>query len=261
MGENVVPASRYQSRAEPRTPVPRVGMQDGQMVQLPDPRTLPAANVAAPISSVTAEAKKGATGKPPPKEILLQVNSRDTLIPALKELLPTLDRLNREGKYNELAFALNSPTGAEWYFKDDIEAIKAIRILAKFRSGEFETAGKALTKKEDDILRPLYQAANRPYVAVKNAVEEGLKELTQQNKNYKNAYPDFYSRQSVPETPLAQRMDQAGATPGTSVADIRSKAQEKILEINNRTDLDQAQKQELVRQIGSLYKQKTGTDL
>jgi hypothetical protein len=242
-------------------PAPRVGIQDGQMVQLPDPRTLPAANVAAPISSVTAGEKKGATGKPPPKEILLQVNSRDTLIPALKELLPTLDRLNREGKYNELAFALNSPTGAEWYFRDDIEAIKAIRILAKFRSGEFETAGKALTKKEDDILRPLYQAANRPYVAVKNAVEEGLKELTQQNKNYKNAYPDFYSRQSVPETPLAQRMDQVGATPGTSVADIRSKAQEKILEINNRTDLDQAQKQELVRQISSLYKQKTGTDL
>jgi hypothetical protein len=242
-------------------PAPRVGIQDGQMVQLPDPRTLPTANVTAPISSVTAGAKKVGEAKPPPKEILLQVNSRDTLIPALKELLPTLDRLNKEGKYNEFAIALNSPTVAEWYFRDDIEAIKAIRILAKFRSGEFETAGKALTKKEDDILRPLYQAANRPYVAVKNAVEEGLKELTQQNKNYKNAYPDFYSRQSVPETPLAQRMDQAGATPGTSVADIRSKAQEKILEINNRTDLDQAQKQELVRQISSLYKQKTGTDL
>jgi len=261
MGAGVVPASRYQSRAEPRTPAPRVGMQDGQMVQLPDPRTLPTANVTAPISSVTAGAKKEATVKPPPKEILLQINSRDILIPALKELLPTLDRLNKEGKYNELAFALNSPTGAEWYFRNDIEAIKAIRILAKFRSGEFETAGKALTKKEDEILRPLYQAANRPYVAVKNAVEEGLKELTQQNKNYKNAYPDFYGRQSAPETPLAERMDQAGATPGTSVADIRSKAQEKILEINNRTDLDQAQKQELVRQISSLYKQKTGTDL
>jgi len=261
MGAGVVPASRYQPRAEPRTPAPRVGMQDGQMVQLPDPRTLPAANVAAPISSVTAGAKKVGEAKPPPKEILLQVNSRDTLIPALKELLPTLDRLNKEGKYNEFAIALNSPTGAEWYFRDDIEAIKAIRILAKFRSGEFETAGKALTKKEDDILRPLYQAANRPYVAVKNAVEEGLKELTQQNKNYKNAYPDFYSRQSVSETPLAQRMDQVGATPGTSVADIRSKAQEKILEINARTDINQSQKQELVGRIGSLYKQKTGMDL
>jgi hypothetical protein len=242
-------------------PAPRVGIQDGQMVQLPDPRTLPAANVAAPISSVTAGAKKEATVKPPPKEILLQVNSRDTLIPALKELLPTLDRLNKEGKYNELAIALNSPTGAEWYFRDDIEAIKAIRIFAKFRSGEFETAGKALTKKEDDILRPLYQAANRPYVAVKNAVEEGLKELTQQNKNYKNAYPDFYGRQSAPENPLAERMDQAGATPGVSVADIREKAQKSIDDISKRTDIDNSQKLELIRKVNDLYKQKTGMGL
>jgi len=260
MGAGVVPASRYQSRAEPRTPAPRVGIQDGQMVQLPDPRTLPAANVAAPISSVTAGAKKEGTVKPPPKEILLQVNSRDTLIPALKELLPTLDRLNREGKYNELAFALNSPTGAEWYFRDDIEAIKAIRILAKFRSGEFETAGKALTKKEDEILRPLYQAANRPYVAVKNAVEEGLKELTQQNKNYKNAYPDFYGRQSVPETPLAERMDQAGATTGGSDADERSQAQSAILKIQN-SQLSPEEKVKRVKSIESSYKQRTGRDL
>jgi len=260
-GKGFVPKAGIQPRPEPRTPAPRVGIQDGQMVQLPDPRTLPAANVAAPISSVTAGAKKEATVKPPPKEILLQINSRDTLIPALKELLPTLDRLNKEGKYNELAFALNSPTGAEWYFRDDIEAIKAIRILAKFRSGEFETAGKALTKKEDEILRPLYQAANRPYVAVKNAVEEGLKELTQQNKNYKNAYPDFYVRQSVPETPLAERMDQAGATPGVSVADIREKAQKSIDDISKRTDINNSQKLELIRKVNDLYKQKTGMGL
>jgi len=241
-------------------PAPRVGIQDGQMVQLPDPRTLPTANVTAPISSVTAGAKKEGTVKPPPKEILIQVNSRDALIPALKELLPTLDRLNKEGKYNELALALNSPTGAEWYFRDDIEAIKAIRILAKFRSGEFETAGKALTKKEDDILRPLYQAANRPYVAVKNAVEEGLKELTQQNKNYKNAYPDFYGRQSAPETPLAERMDQAGATPGGSDADERSQAQAAILKIQN-SQLSPEEKGKRVKSIESSYKQRTGRDL
>jgi ElaB/YqjD/DUF883 family membrane-anchored ribosome-binding protein len=107
----------------------------------------------------------------------------------------------------------------------------------------------------------LYQAANRPYVAVRNAVEEGLKELTQQNEGYKNAYPEFYKRQSAPTDRLSQTMDQSGATPGGSVADIRSKAQEKILEINKRTDLDQSQKQELVGKIGSLYKQKTGMDL
>jgi hypothetical protein len=242
-------------------PAPRVGIQDGQMVQLPDPRTLPTANVTAPISSVTAGAKKVGEVKPPPKEILTRVEARDSLIPSLKELLPTLDRLNNEGKYNELSLALNSPTGAEWYFKDDLDAIKAIRILAKFRGGEFETAGKSLTKREDEILRPLYQAANRPYVAVRNAVQEGLKELTQQNEGYKNAYPEFYKRQAVSGDGLSQRMDQAGAAPGTSVADVRAKAQEKILEINARIDINQLQKQELVGKIGSLYKQKTGMDL
>ena len=262
MGAGVVPASKYQPRAEPRAPTPKVGVQDGQLVQLPDARTLPTANVAAPISSLGAAAKKGdGVVKPPPKEILTRVEARDSLIPSLKELLPTLDRLNKQGKYNELSLALNSPTGAEWYFKDDLDAIKAIRILAKFRGGEFETAGKSLTKREDEILRPLYQAANRPYVAVRNAVEEGLKELTQQNEGYKNAYPEFYKRQSAPTDRLAQTMDQSGATPGGSVADVRAKAQEKILEINKRTDIDQSQKQELVGRIGSLYKQKTGMDL
>jgi hypothetical protein len=67
--------------------------------------------------------------------------------------------------------------------------------------------------------------------------------------------------ESSTEGPLAQRMDQAGAVPGTSVADVRAKAQEKILEINARTDINQSQKQELVGKIGSLYKQKTGMDL
>ena len=250
---------RDRFRLENRPPS-RVGIQDGQMVRLPDPRTLPLANVAAPISSVTAGTKKEATVKPPPKEILTRVEARDSLIPSLKELLPTLDRLNKQGKYNELSLALNSPTGAEWYFKDDLDAIKAIRILAKFRGGEFETAGKSLTKREDEILRPLYQAANRPYVAVRNAVEEGLKELTQQNEGYKNAYPEFYKRQSAPTDRLAQTMDQAGATPGGSGADERGQAQAAILKIQN-SQLTQEQKKERVKSIESSYKQRTGLDL
>jgi len=241
-------------------PAPRVGIQDGQMVQLPDPRTLPTANAAAPISSVTAGAKKEGTVKPPPKEILTRVEARDSLIPSLKELLPTLDRLNNEGKYNELSLALNSPTGAEWYFKDDLDAIKAIRILAKFRGGEFETAGKSLTKREDEILRPLYQAANRPYVAVRNAVQEGLKELTQQNEGYKNAYPEFYGRRAAAGDSLSQRIDQAGATPGGSDADERSQAQAAILKIQN-SQLSQEEKGKRVKSIESSYKQRTGRDL
>jgi hypothetical protein len=234
-------------------------MQDGGLVQY-SPGALPAANVAAPIASPSAGAKKEGTVKPPPQEILKRVEARDSLIPALKELLPTLDRLNKEGKYNELSFALNSPSGAEWYFRDDLEAIKAIRILAKFRAGEFETAGKTLTKAENEILRPLYQAANRPYVAVKNAVEEGLKELTQQNEGYKNAYPEFYGRRAATGDALAQRMDQAGATPGGSDADERSQAQSAISKIQNST-LDPKEKEKRVKSIESSYKQRTGREL
>jgi hypothetical protein len=262
-GKGFVPKAGIQPRPEPRPPAPRVFIQDGQPVSV-TPGSLQPANTtpgAPPITSIGAGSKKEGTVKPPPQEILKRVEARDSLIPALKELLPTLDRLNQSGQYNKFAIALNSPTTAEWVFKDDLEAIKAIRILSKFRAGEFETAGKALTKKEDEILRPLYQAANRPYVSVKNAVEEGLKELTQQNEGYKNAYPEFYGRRAATGDGLAQRMDQAGATPGGSTADIRSKAQEKILEINARTDINQSQKQELVGKIGSLYKQKTGMDL
>jgi hypothetical protein len=106
----------------------------------------------------------------------------------------------------------------------------------------------------------LYQAANRPYVAVKNAVEEGLKELTQQNKNYKNAYPDFYGKQSSPETPLAERMDQAGATSGNSDADERSQAQAAILKIQN-SQLSPEEKEKRVKSIESSYKQRTGRNL
>jgi hypothetical protein len=258
MEEGFNPKGGLQPRPEPKPTTPRVGSQGGSMVQY-SPGSLPQADTNLPIAPASA-AGKGEGGKPPPKEILMQVNSRDALIPSLKELLPILERLDREGQYNKFAIALNSPTTAEWVFKGDLDAIKAIRILAKFRGGEFETAGKALTKIEDKILSPLYQAANRPYVAVKNAVEEGIKELTQQNQKYKSAYPGFYSTPTSNRS-IEQKMDERGAVEGPSEADIRSKAQEKILEINKRTDINQAQKQELVGKIGSLYKQKTGMDL
>jgi hypothetical protein len=50
------------------------------------------------------------------------------------------------------------------------------------------------------------------------------------------------------------------AAPAQSVADVRSKAQESILKIKNRTDLTDEQKSELSGKVRSLYKQKTGMD-
>jgi hypothetical protein len=255
MQQGFAPKGGLQPRPEPKPTTPRVGSQSGSMVQY-SPGSLPQANPNLPIAPVSA-AGKVEGGKPPPKEILLRVEARDSLIPALKELLPTLDRLNKEGKYNDLSLVLNSPTLAGWYFKDDIEAINAIRILSKFRAGEFETAGKALTAKEDQILRPLYGSANRSYPDLRNAVSEGLKELTKQNENLKNAYPDFYRRSS---SSLAQRMDQPGATPGGSDADERSQAQSAILKIQNST-LDPKEKEKRIKNIESSYKQRTGLEL
>jgi hypothetical protein len=67
-------------------------------------------------------------------------------------------------------------------------------------------------------------------------------------------------RDGTPETPLARTIDQAGATPGVSVADIREKAQTAILNINKRDDLTPFQKEEKIRQVGEVYRQKTGME-
>jgi hypothetical protein len=76
------------------------------------------------------------------------------------------------------------------------------------------------------------------------------------------AYPETVKKYSgTSGSPLAQRMDQAGATPGRSDAEYRDKAQKAILNINNRTDIDQSQKQELIGQVNSTYKSRTGMDL
>jgi hypothetical protein len=67
-------------------------------------------------------------------------------------------------------------------------------------------------------------------------------------------------RDGTPEPPLAERMDRAGATPGMSVADIRERAQTAILNINKRDDLTPFQKEEKIRQVGEVYRQKTGME-
>jgi hypothetical protein len=68
-------------------------------------------------------------------------------------------------------------------------------------------------------------------------------------------------RDGTPETPLAERMDRAGATPGMSVADERSQAQAAILKAENNKNLSQKEKQKMIDQVRSVYKQETGLDL
>jgi len=130
--------------------------------------------------------------KPPPKEIVAQNQLRNSLIPKLEEALPVLDRMNKEGKWSTMTTLLALPYGtnaAEATFKDDPEALNLILTLAYFRSKEFETAGKALTRKEDQILAPIVRGDLRVYEGIKNAMEVGLKTLKSEQKGLEKTYP------------------------------------------------------------------------
>lgn len=132
----------------------------------------------------------GKDAKPPPKEIVAQNQLRNTLIPKIEESLPVLDRLNKEGKWNTMTTLLAvDPRAAELQFKNDPEALSLILTLAYFRSKEFETAGKALTKKEDQILAPIVRGDLRSYEGLKNAMESGLKTLKSEQKGLEATYP------------------------------------------------------------------------
>ena len=132
-------------------------------------------------------AQKGADLKPPPANVLEANRLRSTLIPKIESALPVIDRLAKEksnlgvSKWAELTTLLAAdPRAAEFRFKDDPEAINLILTLAYFRSKEFETAGKALTRKEDQILAPIVRGDLRVYEGIRNALVEGTKTLKQE---------------------------------------------------------------------------------
>lgn len=128
--------------------------------------------------------------KPPAKEVVAQNQLRNTLIPRLEQSLPVLDRLQKEGKWTRMTALLAvDPRAAEAAFRNDKEALNLILTLAYFRSKEFETAGKALTKKEDQILAPIVRGDLRAYEGIKNAMEEGLKTLKKEQRGLEATYP------------------------------------------------------------------------
>lgn len=118
---------------------------------------------------------------------------RENLIPELEEGIDTLDRLNKEGKWSKMTALLGLPEygsrAAEAAFRDDPEALKLIRTFAFFRSKEFETGGKALTKMEDRILSPLYRSDLRVYEAVRNAMVSGVQEMTREKNKLEEQFP------------------------------------------------------------------------
>jgi hypothetical protein len=140
------------------------------------------------VAATKATASKGE--KPPAKEIIIRNELRNTLIPKLESAIPIIDRLNQEGKWNKLTSLLAiDPRAAEAQFKNDEEALSLIRTLAYFRSKEFETAGKALTRKEDQILAPIVRSDLRVYEATRGALLDGLKTMQQEQIGLEAMYP------------------------------------------------------------------------
>ena len=132
----------------------------------------------------------GKNEKPPAKEIVAQNTLRNNLIPKLDSAIPVLDRLHQEGTWGKLTTLLAvDPRAAELAFKNDPEALNLILTLAYFRSKEFETAGKALTKKEDQILAPIVRGDLRVYQGIRNAMVDAQKTLTLEQKGLETAYP------------------------------------------------------------------------
>ena len=152
----------------------------------------------------------GGAGAKPAKEIVLRHQAREKLIPALEKGIPILQRLEKEGKWDTLSLMLKGDeifnfNTAEYNFANDPEAIDLIRILASFRAGEFETAGKALTKKEDAVLRPLFQAGARPFSAMENAMKQGRAELLKEQLDLERKFPYLRNEESnLPQSPQAQ---------------------------------------------------------
>ena len=156
------------------------------------------------------EAKAPAAGKPPPVNVQQAVQLRNTLIPELKSVLPVLERINKQGDWPRFTGLIGvEPRAAEFSFRNDPEAQKAIRTLSRFRSAEFETAGKALTKVENKILAPLYQSGFRDYNALKGAVEDGLEAMSTQKLAYERQYPQLAGEEVSERTVQSGGLTQA----------------------------------------------------
>jgi hypothetical protein len=156
--------------------------------------------------AMSADEKRKAAVDKMPKEDRAAYQLRETLIPQLEKSLPVLDRINKQGRWTEMTTALGlDPRVAELQFRNDPEALDLIRTFALFRSKEFETAGKALTRVENKILAPLYQSEFRVYEGIRNAMNSGLEEMKRQKGFIENQYPSLKARQEGTASQTAGR--------------------------------------------------------
>lgn len=159
-------------------------------------------NAAKSIDQVELSLSK-TLGKDPSKiklsdKLIDRWTTRTNLIDDLKKALPIMERLKKEGTWSKLSWTmLADPRAAEYSMRNDPEAVQLVRILAKLRGKEFETAGKALTQREDQILRPVFGVTGRLDDAAIATVAEAIKEMEQSNKGLLagvEGMPEFVTR-------------------------------------------------------------------
>jgi hypothetical protein len=193
---------------------------------------------------IAAETK---TGKPPPEKITAQNQLRNNLIPKIEKALPIIDRLEKEGKWSDLSALLAiDPRLAEYQFRSDKEALDVILALAYFRSKEFETAGKALTRVEDKILSPLVRGDLRVYEGIKNAMEDGLQTLKNEQRAIESTYPAIKTFNQSLRGEVSQP---SGSFTEDDMQNERGRA---YTAIDNGADINAVKKR---------FKEKTGEDL
>lgn len=160
----------------------------------------------------------GAKDTKVPKEEGQRNDARNVIIPKLEKALPVLDRIHKEGNWNTMTTLLAvDPRAAELQFKNDPEALELIRTFAYFRSTEFEKAGKALTRKEDQILAPIVRSDLRAYEAVKGAITDGLDTMKKEQKGIEARYPSLKAYNDVLRGDVEEP-----SVPGTAVQAFNS---------------------------------------
>jgi len=260
-----VPKSSLQARPEPKPTTPKYGYQDGKLVRLPDPSTLQTANVspsAPPITNIGTRSKES-PGEKVPANVEKDIKQNALIASNMDSTIDSAEKLFKDGRLKSIGFVQGKiPYGiAQLYTSpDEKRFIAQMGALTnqqlKLQSGATVTAAEFARQRG---VLPLRDDTPETIII---KLKQWKDLIDRETEVLGRAYPETIKKYKG-ESPssLDQRMDQLGATSGGSVADIREKAQTAILKINNRTDIDEKQKQELIGQVNSIYKSKTGMDL
>ena len=166
------------------------------------------------------KAAGGGEGRKETRQDSEQYNTRISIIPELEKAQQKLKKINDAGLWDKVSVLIALPTAvAERSLRSNKDlqkagltddAISLVRDFAQFRSEEFKTAGKALTKREDQILSPLYSSSLREYGALNNALTQSMQEMKVQNLLLERDVPSLRKsseskqaiiQQAYPQTP------------------------------------------------------------